>query len=571
MRRAWWATWLLLAAFLAGPASAQALRAELLFAPAALDGPPASAPAIQRIEAARPGDTVRVVLPQRRADYWLRLTTDAAVADDAGALLVLEGPQRIGAVAWYPPGAPPRMVHPAGHAQAASAQLLRRGWALTLPNGWPASSVAYLQVRSISTEPLRLRLAPAGRFAREQRSEARYMVAVFTVLLLMAAAMLAIHLVFRDLLYLSYAGYLACVATYTLLLSGDALEIAGLSYLAAYGTTGQWAIATLAVTLQLVFTRRILELDRVLPGGARFLRRLFWIHLALLATLLAGREHVHGWYYLVGNGLLIAATPLVLAVAVRAWRRGAAYAGYYLLGWTPLLAVTALSAADQLALVSAAWAEDTMPVAAVLESAVLVVALSRHAANRHRIALLARQSHERDALTGALNHEALVRMLDAWHQLGTLGARDYCVLLLDLDDFAELNARHGRAVGDAVLQQMLARMRSVLRPDDTIARHAGDCFAVVSECARADGEALARRLADMLAARPFRIDGQSIAISVSVGFAVSARGEPVAALLQRAADALQRAHAAGRNVVSVAADADAATAPVPMHTRHSPA
>jgi hypothetical protein len=70
MRRAWWAAWLLLAACVAGPATAQVLRAELLFARGALDGPPASAPVIQRVEATGPGDTVRVVLPRRRADYW---------------------------------------------------------------------------------------------------------------------------------------------------------------------------------------------------------------------------------------------------------------------------------------------------------------------------------------------------------------------------------------------------------------------------------------------------------------------------------------------------------------------
>src|SRR3546814_6491904 len=57
-------------------------------------------------------------------------------------------------------------------------------------------------------------------------------------------------------------------------LSGDAAEIPGLGGLVSGGATVRWGLATLAVVLQLVFSRRFLELDRVLPRAAVLVREI---------------------------------------------------------------------------------------------------------------------------------------------------------------------------------------------------------------------------------------------------------------------------------------------------------
>jgi len=328
-------------------------------------------------------------------------------------------------------------------------------------------------------------------------------------------------------------------------MSGDAAEMWGLSTLAASGYTGMWALATLATIFQLGFTVRFLELKRLLPRLGHIVRGIQFANIALLAVLLVGRERVHDWYYLAGNVLLLASIPIVLTIAVLAWRRGAAYAGYYLLGWTPLLLFVVLVATNPFGFAGGEWAERGLALAAVIESGVLALALSQHAANRHRIALLARQSLERDSLTGALNRPALEQMLAAWSQLGSLGARTYGLLLLDLDDFGAINARLGRAVGDAVLQQAQTRIRGVLRPDDTIARLEADCFGIVSECQSRECEQLARRLTDAFTQRPFRVDGHELAVSASLGLAMWQRGETVDTLFERAARALDVARHGG--------------------------
>jgi diguanylate cyclase (GGDEF)-like protein len=63
------------------------------------------------------------------------------------------------------------------------------------------------------------------------------------------------------------------------------------------------------------------------------------------------------------------------------------------------------------------------------------------------------------------------------------------LLILDLDDFKGVNDRHGHQVGDAVLQELTARVLSVLRSTDTLARIGGDEFAVIAPGAQGDNAA----------------------------------------------------------------------------------
>jgi diguanylate cyclase (GGDEF)-like protein len=523
--------------WLAAPAGAQALRVELLLGEGSAEGPPASPPVLAR-ERVDAGGTVQLPLPRGERHYWLRITHDGVLGPDQRALLVLDGPAGFGAVTFLPPDAPPRVVT---DSRDGGSPLLRRGWALPLPEGWPPAGVAYLRVGGIDAEPLRLRLASEPQLIVEQRNGARAAAAALAALVLGAMAVFALWLLFRDAMYLAYAGYLLCIALYSTVLGGDAHEIPGLGWLARGGPTVHWTFSTLAVVLQLAFTVRFLDLDRVLPRAARGLRALLWLHVGLLAVLWLGRGMVHDLYYLVGNALLVASVPALPVIAVLAWRRDAAYAGYYLLGWTPMLVVAALAGAHQLGLLQAAWSERALPLVAVLESLVLAVAVAHHALARHRLALDAREVLTRDPLTGALDGAALRQLLDAWYRRASFGRNGYGLLLLEIEHHRERKARFGRAGADALLQQSLSRMRGLLRADDAIARIDGARFAIVSECRREDAEHLLQRIQAGFAGQPFRIDGQDVVLTVDIGLVMSRRGEPVAALFERAGRALRQA------------------------------
>ncbi|MCF7223682.1 sensor domain-containing diguanylate cyclase [Marilutibacter chinensis] len=532
------------------PAVAQALEVELLYTEQDLASPPTVAPVQQRV-VAEPGQYARLPLPRRGHGYWLRLTTHEPIVADSRQVLVLRGAQNLGPVIFHPPASAPAMV-----AQGIDGPntLLRRGWQLPLPNGWPPAAVAYLHVSGDTGQALRLGLIDVDRLILHERAGARLASATFTALVLVAIFMFGLWVALRDLLYLSYAAYLACVAVYSMLLSGDAGEMLTLAWMTPDGLLARMGLGTLAVILQLIFTARFLELARLMPRAARVVSAMVWLLFGLLAVLLIGQQHVARWYPAAIHVLLLLFMPISIAVAIQAWRKGAAYAGHFIAGWTPLLAMAALMAAHQLGLVDVPWIERVLPLGAVLQSGVLALALSQHAANRHRIALLARQSAERDALTGALNRTAIEQMLAAWGQMGHLGVGQYALLLVDLDDFAEVNARHGYVVGDTVMQHVYTRIRGLVRPDDTVARMESDLFAVVSECRRDDAELLAHRLVEGFQQRPFNVDGHEIVVTVSVGLAMSRRGEDADALQRRAAEALAGVRIAGHSSIGVSSE-----------------
>ena len=90
----------------------------------------------------------------------------------------------------------------------------------------------------------------------------------------------------------------------------------------------------------------------------------------------------------------------------------------------------------------------------------------------------AREQSVRDGLTGAYNHrhfqESLQKEIGRAERLG----RPLTVLMLDIDDFKSVNDRFGHPVGDAILQRIVAEIRSEIRGDmDMLARYGGEEFA----------------------------------------------------------------------------------------------
>lgn len=122
------------------------------------------------------------------------------------------------------------------------------------------------------------------------------------------------------------------------------------------------------------------------------------------------------------------------------------------------------------------------------------------------------------------------------------------LLCIDLDNFKDVNDSLGHAAGDALLQEVAARLRHCVREEDLVSRHGGDEFTVLQP--RLGSPEEARRLADRLIAalsRPFHVHDQEVVIGASVGIAIAPLDGDTADLLMRHADmALYRAKADGR-------------------------
>lgn len=150
---------------------------------------------------------------------------------------------------------------------------------------------------------------------------------------------------------------------------------------------------------------------------------------------------------------------------------------------------------------------------------------------------------EHDPLTGVANRRWITS------QLAELGRRPggAALLLIDIDNFKDINDLHGHAAGDRVIRWVAATMTVELGPAGLLGRLGGDEFAVVlPDADAAGGMALATRLCAAVAAAPLMDDIAPLRITVSVGVTV-ALDDDVEASLAQADLALYAAKNAGRN------------------------
>lgn len=127
-----------------------------------------------------------------------------------------------------------------------------------------------------------------------------------------------------------------------------------------------------------------------------------------------------------------------------------------------------------------------------------------------------------DPLTGVSNRTLFQERLEnalARLEQGTVAKMG--VLFIDLDGFKPVNDSYGHAVGDALLQQIALRLKSVVRDVDALARIGGDEFVLLVDdvAAEDDVRLVAQRILDVMSAA-FEIGARSVSLSCSIGAVV---------------------------------------------------
>jgi diguanylate cyclase (GGDEF)-like protein/putative nucleotidyltransferase with HDIG domain len=143
----------------------------------------------------------------------------------------------------------------------------------------------------------------------------------------------------------------------------------------------------------------------------------------------------------------------------------------------------------------------------------------------------------RDSLTGLANTRALqshvTREID---RAGRAGSQ-FSLVLLDLDEFKDINDVHGHLSGDRALQEVASALRETTRTYDVCVRYGGDEFVVLlASSGRAEAEQQRRRLQEAVSAIQFETaSGELVSLNVSAGAAVYPDdGETYERLLARA-------------------------------------
>lgn len=153
----------------------------------------------------------------------------------------------------------------------------------------------------------------------------------------------------------------------------------------------------------------------------------------------------------------------------------------------------------------------------------------------------------RDSLTGVWSRESILSLLftetDRVQRMDTpLG-----FMLLGVDNFSQINARHGHETGDAILQEVAVRLRRSMRSYDLIGRSGDDEFLIALPGRDADrARHLASRVCTIMLHTPFAACSGHIKVTVSIGLAQSCGRTPLV-VLREAEQSLAAARREGRN------------------------
>ncbi len=154
-----------------------------------------------------------------------------------------------------------------------------------------------------------------------------------------------------------------------------------------------------------------------------------------------------------------------------------------------------------------------------------------------------------DLLTGAYNRQPFKIIFDEsvkdWKRSG---GPVFSIVLLDLDHFKKINDSYGHPAGDEVLQTLVQTIRQTMRRSDVIFRWGGEEFLLLlKKCPPAKAYDTAEMIRKKVRATPFRFEGQTISVTISLGVAGYRDGETGQSITSRADKAMYRAKQQGRN------------------------
>jgi len=156
-----------------------------------------------------------------------------------------------------------------------------------------------------------------------------------------------------------------------------------------------------------------------------------------------------------------------------------------------------------------------------------------------------RQLADEDALTGIYNRRKLYEHLTVELEYAKREDVPLRVIMFDLDNFKKTNDTYGHSVGDMVLQHTASVVLNQLRSHDFFARYGGEEFFVVLRNTRmANALSVAERIRAEIENHQY---DNGVRATISIGLAVSGRGDSVESLVRRVDEYLYKAKEEGRN------------------------
>jgi diguanylate cyclase (GGDEF)-like protein/putative nucleotidyltransferase with HDIG domain len=156
-----------------------------------------------------------------------------------------------------------------------------------------------------------------------------------------------------------------------------------------------------------------------------------------------------------------------------------------------------------------------------------------------------------DPLTGLWTHRHFFEHIAYLRAMCRRNNEPLSILILDIDNFSEINMAYGYAAGDEVLREITSRLRTLVRETDVLARYGSEEFIVALPATRNPvASHVAERIRSAISAEPVRLKlAEERTVTVSIGLAECETGfiETEDDLVRRATEALRLAKVRGKD------------------------
>jgi len=518
--------------------------------------------------------------------YWLRFTLAPEIQQPSKWLLEVAFPS-LDRIEFHAPAGKRWLLATAGDMQPFAARpVVHRNFVFPLHLDGDSPQTFYLRIASTGSLTVPLRLWQPDAFSLHNQASYAALSLYYGMLLALLLYNLLLYFSIGDRNYLTYVFFVASMAVGQLSYNGLGNQFlwpnwpawGNVAFPSGFAATGFFGA---------LFTRGFLDTPRNAPRFDRLVLGLAgFFALSALAPMLIS--------YRVGAILtsLTGAIFAVVAVAVgiRCLQRGQAGARYFLLAWSLLLIGVAVLALRNLGwLPTNFFTSFTMQIGSALEMLLLSFALADRINSLRRDKELAQtealqikqnmvevlQDSERnleirvtartaeleeanhklqnaayhDHLTGLANRLLLDDRLEHALAKATRSGKFMAVLLLDLDNFKQVNDQYGHRAGDELLKAVSHRLQKSVRVADTVARIGGDEFALVLEELQSTLNVwpVAEKIITGITA-PVLVDDQELTVTASIGIALfPGHGTTIRDLLKHADEAMYAAKKQGRN------------------------
>lgn len=120
-----------------------------------------------------------------------------------------------------------------------------------------------------------------------------------------------------------------------------------------------------------------------------------------------------------------------------------------------------------------------------------------------------------DMMTGLKMRHYLIKLLD---EILKNGEHNFCLLMLDIDHFKQVNDTYGHSAGDDVIKNVSSIILSCVRAEDIAARYGGEEFVILlKDTKKADADAVAERIREKIEENTVLSGNESIQTTISIG------------------------------------------------------